>query len=481
MMNLKGEGTWLFSCALVNRTWCRMVIPILWSQPFLLFQSLLNSHTAKLSFAMTLLSCLTKDSKDKLKRIGIEIPRYYDTTIFDYLALITELWLPKLQEIISIWVHKFREMNELAKPSDIYISKISNFLSDEILSRSENFHHLNVTIFEPGTYHFPDLTKYLNIAKGLEKLKRFKLDLSFRGTYSLQRDNLSWLLCAMNMICKHIVSLDITLDAKFPDIPNSMINQISRLIKLQHKLQNLSISSNLKTPLLLEPLHYQAHTLKIIKLHDLKITTKLLEDMTNCLKLESLAFVFCSLENLDLESWIPFIESQIQLKTMCLRNFYFPPQSSDLEQKSFLMFLIRKMGNQLRELELFTHFGNQMPLLTQINCHNLEILRINSSMRNFPDENLDFLANANSLSELKISFFRRSQLSHKFWARLAQNFPLHLTIFESKISPSELKVILENQRSKLQIIVVQTHRKNEHLEIVQNFFKESGQQAPQIL
>ncbi|KAF0403829.1 hypothetical protein F8M41_009179 [Gigaspora margarita] len=61
--NLNNEIYSLYSCALVNRYWCKMSIPILWKDPFSLEQ--------RPSFISSYFSSLGEDENIVLKEYGI--------------------------------------------------------------------------------------------------------------------------------------------------------------------------------------------------------------------------------------------------------------------------------------------------------------------------------------------------------------------------------------------------------------------------
>ncbi|RIA83182.1 hypothetical protein C1645_834213 [Glomus cerebriforme] len=68
----------LHSCLLVNRYWCRLVIPLLWSQPFELVK-----ETSSHKIIRTYISCLPKETKKRFRIGGIKLPNY-QRTLFDY-------------------------------------------------------------------------------------------------------------------------------------------------------------------------------------------------------------------------------------------------------------------------------------------------------------------------------------------------------------------------------------------------------------
>jgi hypothetical protein len=78
LLQFKDDLCSLHSCLLVNRYWCRVVIPLLWSQPFELVK-----ETSTHKIIRTYISCLPKESKKRFRIGGIKLPDY-TKTLFDY-------------------------------------------------------------------------------------------------------------------------------------------------------------------------------------------------------------------------------------------------------------------------------------------------------------------------------------------------------------------------------------------------------------
>src|SRR5207248_35495 len=69
----------LFSCLLVNKTWCEIVVSILWSDPFQIVE---ESHT---SLITTYLSCLNLTEREVLDKSGIDLRLLFETKpTFEY-------------------------------------------------------------------------------------------------------------------------------------------------------------------------------------------------------------------------------------------------------------------------------------------------------------------------------------------------------------------------------------------------------------
>ncbi|RGB27540.1 hypothetical protein C1646_768966 [Rhizophagus diaphanus] len=78
---IEDPGT-LYSCILVNRNWCRITIPILWSDPFNNIKRK-NPNNANLSIR-TFISCLEDSGKSTLINEFIKIPNSWEKPLFDY-------------------------------------------------------------------------------------------------------------------------------------------------------------------------------------------------------------------------------------------------------------------------------------------------------------------------------------------------------------------------------------------------------------
>ncbi|RIA94667.1 hypothetical protein C1645_873314 [Glomus cerebriforme] len=78
---IEEPGT-LHSCILVNRNWCRLAIPILWSDPFNNLKRK-QPNNSNLSIR-TFISCLEDSEKSLLMNEFLKIPESWKNTIFDY-------------------------------------------------------------------------------------------------------------------------------------------------------------------------------------------------------------------------------------------------------------------------------------------------------------------------------------------------------------------------------------------------------------
>ncbi|CAG8604021.1 6140_t:CDS:1 [Paraglomus brasilianum] len=85
----------LHSCLLVNRTWCAIVIPMCWSDPFSIIQSVYAIDTY--------LNFLSRKERRGLTMSGIVLPERQKSKLFDYPTYLKELKLSQLWNAADDW------------------------------------------------------------------------------------------------------------------------------------------------------------------------------------------------------------------------------------------------------------------------------------------------------------------------------------------------------------------------------------------
>src|SRR6266498_1452051 len=80
---LNNDKKSLYSCLLVNRTWCEIAVPILWKNPR---QYFITDNAKSMLFDVILLH-LSEESRDVLKNYGINNPitETYHRPLFNYI------------------------------------------------------------------------------------------------------------------------------------------------------------------------------------------------------------------------------------------------------------------------------------------------------------------------------------------------------------------------------------------------------------
>src|SRR5204863_3549286 len=96
---LKNDEKFLYSCLLVNRTWCITAVPILWRDPDQCY--LLSDNSKNILFNVILLH-LSEESRDILKNQGINdiITETYQRPLFNYINFWKYLNLSFIESMI---------------------------------------------------------------------------------------------------------------------------------------------------------------------------------------------------------------------------------------------------------------------------------------------------------------------------------------------------------------------------------------------
>ncbi|RIA87401.1 hypothetical protein C1645_827821 [Glomus cerebriforme] len=96
---LQDDSKALFSCIMINRTWCEVGIPILWRNPW---RYNIN-YSNKSYLSAVIFSYLSDDIREFLERQGIELPLIlYQKNLFDYLSFCRSININVINSILSI-------------------------------------------------------------------------------------------------------------------------------------------------------------------------------------------------------------------------------------------------------------------------------------------------------------------------------------------------------------------------------------------
>ncbi|PKK64177.1 hypothetical protein RhiirC2_757131, partial [Rhizophagus irregularis] len=80
---LQDDNKSLYSCLLVNRTWCETTVPILWKNPARQYYSTNNAYNILLN---VILLHLSEESRNNLKYQGINLfMKPYQRPLFNYI------------------------------------------------------------------------------------------------------------------------------------------------------------------------------------------------------------------------------------------------------------------------------------------------------------------------------------------------------------------------------------------------------------
>ncbi|CAG8845005.1 28193_t:CDS:1, partial [Racocetra persica] len=101
LSHVKHDKHSLYSCLLVNRYWCRRVIPWLWGHPLKILSALESANIAPL--IRTYISCLSEKERSFLIEHGINLPNY-PQPFFHYASFLKDLDYRRLEISVRHWI-----------------------------------------------------------------------------------------------------------------------------------------------------------------------------------------------------------------------------------------------------------------------------------------------------------------------------------------------------------------------------------------
>jgi len=155
LQNLQDDHPSLYSCALVNRLWCRLTIPILWGDPF----SFKFHKDSRFHFLDIYLSFLTENDKNTLRELGLGYERIDALSsikpLFDYPSLIKVLDTSKVETTIKLWTSLYLKYVNHLSYLPVFTSRGEKFFAPMISNYSPNQPH--------SPTHMPPATTISNV------------------------------------------------------------------------------------------------------------------------------------------------------------------------------------------------------------------------------------------------------------------------------------------------------------------------------
>ena len=125
IQHFEQDKTSLGSCLLVNRSWCKVAVRILWRNVWdAKYTS--NQKSVPLSILSTLIACLSNESKDLLYENGIYIsPPTSKSPLFNYISFIKTLLFTKIDLIVRDALNQHNKYLVLQELFKAFINQIS--------------------------------------------------------------------------------------------------------------------------------------------------------------------------------------------------------------------------------------------------------------------------------------------------------------------------------------------------------------------
>ncbi|GBB90245.1 hypothetical protein RclHR1_17120004 [Rhizophagus clarus] len=277
----------LYSCLLVNRHWCRIIIPILYKTPFTRRNQGRNKGQQS-KIISTYLSCLNNEEKihfmNSINNNQIQIPLNNDQ-LFDYPSYLEEFCNVSLEEKLSHWII----LNDISIEQRTYFHIIAEILYPLIIRKSKNLAYLNLINLKTDNFDIPDICTFIAFTPGLTNISR--LDFLFQNDSIIS--NIIKLINIIPSLCNNIQIFNFNFKSSSND--KTIIRKaLCGIIENQRDLKKLhlrlkdEISSNIMPTLELHSNHLTHLYFKKLRLND-----GVLESLANFFSLKVLGFESC--------------------------------------------------------------------------------------------------------------------------------------------------------------------------------------------
>ncbi|RIB24069.1 hypothetical protein C2G38_2070883 [Gigaspora rosea] len=282
---LQDDKATLHSCVLVNRMWCRLAVPLLWSRPFnLVSQNKLNTIERNASLIIsTYVNCFSDLERQRLIDEGFDLPLNYNKPFFDYTRYLRSMDAAMFDCAVQHWT-KLNSHN-----SGCWFNTTA-YMASLAFKRTIGLKSLNFTHMKDFSIESLDLSS--SSSQALSKLSSFEL--IYYPTHSFFKDVTNTLNSIFSILAEcatNLIDLKISINKRCAP----PIDQIFRLIKSQNQLEILKTNEFWSVPEETEEfcavLSTQAKSLRWLEFSEITyIPVELVRVLMTCHKLETLEF-----------------------------------------------------------------------------------------------------------------------------------------------------------------------------------------------
>ncbi|KAF0557794.1 hypothetical protein F8M41_012253 [Gigaspora margarita] len=451
--NLNNEIYSLHSCALVNRHWCKMSIPILWQNPFSLSRNPL--------FISKYFSSLDAYEKSVLKGYGItaEFPK----TLFNYAKFLKVLDTISLEIKVREWISLGPYKSNSEKYSyhwyisDVYqhpyMYNIINLLFKLFVESGATLHKLD--------FYFSNYEINSEIFYSLEQNELFfsRLQhLSLSGVPCFNFENATKL---SRFLAKNATKINaLKLGQFYFDYDPELFSALICVIKSQVQLRKFTLISSEKFHDIISALECQKNSLQEVTLEYYAYNADFMV-LTNCQNLKTLRMKYCEYMNL-----LRILNDKVNT----LESVDCPIDGSNiLLNLENLVLNLEKSGPLSRRLESDEILEESLLLKTLLSlCPNITYLSI--SFIALSTQLLEIINNLQKLQFLTLSSLwytndmREEELQIRFMKQFAESLPLKLQYLELTDSwlNSYIDILLNNCDAPLKKLLIH-HLDNEKI------------------
>ncbi|CAI2175178.1 4896_t:CDS:2 [Funneliformis geosporum] len=420
----------LYKLLFVNRTWCNIVVPTLWSNPFDIIEESSNL------IINTYISCFNSYEEIHLINHGFELPRQRIPLLYNYPEYLQSFDTENFMVAIKIWLKIRRPKRQLSKDNLEKTKFFVEMLGNMLFRNSRGLHNLTIS------HHLCQDFKCLQVSfdglkRGLINLVQFKFDCNHMLIGDCQEleviTNIGRNLTLFANNIQHIYIGNIK--------SIKILKAFLQLIRAQSNLTSLEFESWEKTSI------FEAYSIITSQFDTLKYLK--LNGIINIYTLVSVLKFFTNLESLVLYNYHEFGNEQLQqnfrdrLPVINLKNLYI--LKSNHTTKICLESLIKSAKfHNLQSLNLDEVTPRILKIIQKhfVNLKSLFIFISDSYLSNI----MQILPSLRSLQKLVLSETRKGRWKSQNLQSLAKTFPtslINLGIF-ALISDNELDTFLKS-------------------------------------
>ncbi|CAG8567412.1 18455_t:CDS:1 [Acaulospora morrowiae] len=460
----QGEGLYrLYPFLLVNRYWCKNVVPFLWARPF---EDLKPENRYKIM--LIYLSSLNDQEKSELnsslKPYKITIPNL-KPPLFDYPMLLEELSYKNVEMTAHSCIYKWNSEAFKQKEKEEQILVLSTALCKLFLRKSTNLRTFIIDKFL-GHSDIPDCSIFVYNQPGLRNISSLSIDY----TRPIMENTIR-LLEAIPSICTSIRCLNIRIP--FFESNPEVIQAVVEIIQSQTCLTEFSLEGvrSGESKDIINALH-QSITLTIIKLENVNITTTTLSTLSLCQNLQSLSILRCQGLTVEEITGAGSSNSNENLWNRMRFNLKILHLKSSPRFPAIPASIIRSAGDFLQELSLDVITTETVESITS-RCPNI----LNLQLYNFLPQHNSLLGKLfqglKHIKKLTISMHHR-HMNRENMAISGRELPVSLEYLKLQCSfnNAQLENLLRECRSPLKTLIID-FRKFEYLDlkVITNFVK----------
>ncbi|CAG8669279.1 20501_t:CDS:1 [Dentiscutata erythropus] len=284
---LQDDKATLHSCVLINRMWCRLTVPLLWSRPFsLVSQNKINTIERNAALIIsTYVSCFSDSERQQLIDEGFDLPLNYSKPFFDYTRYLRSMDAAMFDCAVQHWAKLNSHKSGCWFNTTAYMAGLA-------FKRTIGLKSLNFTHMKDFSIENLNLSSFTSTYHALSKLSSFEL--VYYPTHSFFKDatnTLNSIFSTLADCATNLIDLKISINKRCAP----PIDQIFRLIKSQSQLQVLKTNEFWSVPEETEEfcavLSTQAKSLRWLEFSEITyIPIELVRVLMSCHRLETLEF-----------------------------------------------------------------------------------------------------------------------------------------------------------------------------------------------